>query len=313
MIEFSIPDFWHQSEVNSILINLMKEQPELFDENIKIGSIYGSFPCIWNGGRYVYGTYDKQQTINIIEFFNKNQIEIRHTFTNRFLKLTDRYDHVCNQICEITSEIGKKYNIKNACNIYDDDLAEYISKKYPDLKIIYSTTKELQNLNQINEYSKNNLVIPSYKVNHNFQLLKQLKYPQNIELLCIEIGCIINCPYRIEHQDAVSASILQITNPKGESFNEEKCPISKTTENWYKRYLNPEVCITKQQIQEIYLPLNINKFKISGRGQLMTNTLANIESYVNYFIKQEYRDYFRIEILNKLFLWDKAVIGGISE
>ena len=301
MIEFSIPDFWQQSELNSILIYLIGKEPNCFHGDLKIGSVFGSFPCIWNSGRAEHGIYNKQQAIDVINFFNMNQIEIRHTFTNRFIKETDKYDHVCNQICEITSEIGKTYGIKNSCTIYHDWLAEYISKTYPDLKIVYSTTKELQTVEQINKYSEKNTVIPSYNVNHNIELLKQLKYPQNIELLCIETGCNPKCKYRIEHQDHVSSSILQINIPKecGHNFNEGMCP-SKLNKNWYSSYNNPSIYISFEQMKNIYLPLKINKFKISGRGPQFSHTINDIESYINFFVKPEYKDYMRLEILHRL-------------
>ena len=180
MIEFSIPDFWHQSQLLSTFFHVFEEHTDCFYDDILINSTYGSFPCIWDGGRAVYGTYLYPQARDIIRFFNNYGIQVRHTFTNRFLKDTDKYDHIGNQICELSEEVGAEYGIQNGCTIYDENLAEYISKTYPTLKIIYSTTKELKTLKDINQYSTNNLLIPSYNVNHNMNLLKQLKNPQNI-------------------------------------------------------------------------------------------------------------------------------------
>ena len=63
MIQYSLPDItWHLS-FNLMLSRLKRTAPELFFEDVGIGSIYGCFPgCIMNGGRFFVGpryTYDQ--------------------------------------------------------------------------------------------------------------------------------------------------------------------------------------------------------------------------------------------------------------
>ena len=68
-IYFHIPGFFEFYGINIRLIELMKEHPEYFYDNIKIGSVYGSFPsAIWNGGRlfFVQEKKWKKLLINII-------------------------------------------------------------------------------------------------------------------------------------------------------------------------------------------------------------------------------------------------------
>lgn len=308
MIEFSIPDFWHQSELNSVFIYMMQQHPECFYDDVKIGSTFGSFPCIWNGGRGTYGEFTKKYAYDIIEYFNSRGIEIRHTFTNRFISKDGKYDRIGNLICEMSTELGEKYNITNKCNIYDENLAEYISKTYPNLQIIYSTTKELKTLEQINHYSQNNLTIPSYNINHDMVLLSQLKYPENIELLCIETGCIKNCPYRIVHQDHVSSTIMQIDEENPFDMDTQ-CPVKD--HNWYKSYNDPDVFISIEQIRNLYLPLKLNQFKISGRGPNMHNLFSNLESFLHFFVKPEYQGYIRIEVLEKTIYEQFTHVGAL--
>ena len=309
MIEFSIPDFWQMSLLNSFIINIKNNYPEFFNEDIEITSSFGSFPCIWNGTRgLISGIHTKSAMLRILEFFNSNNISIRHTFTNRCLKNTDVYDHNANQICELTCEVGQKYNIQNGCTIYDQNLEEYIRKTYPDLQIIYSTTKELSTVKEIDEYSEKGLVIPSYNLNHNMDILKQLKHPENIELLCVEQGCFANCPNREKHKDFVSKAVLNEIISMDELMNEVDCPLlDEPYINWYQWCNNPDVYISIDQIRTDYLSLGFNKFKIAGRGQTNWVLIDNIESYLNFFIKPKYQNFMRVELLN-LTLGSEAMV-----
>lgn len=315
MIEFSIPDFWQMSLLNSFLINAMIDHPEFFNDDTKVTSIFGSFPCIWNGGRgLIQGMYSRNVIIRVMEFFNERHISLRHTFTNRFLKDIEKYDHIGNQICELTSKIGQKYNVINGCVVYSEDLSNHIKEHFPDLQIIYSTTKELKTIENINKYSQNNLVVPSYTINHNMDLLKQLKYPQNIELLSVEQGCIPNCPNREIHQDCVSQLVLNEFDITTSPFNDSKCPLlQEPYVNWYQWCNNPQIYISIDQIRQEYLPLGFNKFKIAGRGFSVGTLLNNVESFLNYLVKPEYQNFIRIELLN-LVLGEQLVmpIGALN-
>ena len=44
MIKFSIPDYYGFYGLNLFLIDLMREQPDKFYDDIIIDSVYGSFP-----------------------------------------------------------------------------------------------------------------------------------------------------------------------------------------------------------------------------------------------------------------------------
>ena len=43
-ILFSIPDFYNLFDLNMMLISLKQQEPEKFYEDVKIDSVYGSFP-----------------------------------------------------------------------------------------------------------------------------------------------------------------------------------------------------------------------------------------------------------------------------
>ena len=55
-IKFHLPDFAVHYRFNRVFLAMMKNCPEYFYDDIKIGSIYGTFPqSLWNGGRLMAG------------------------------------------------------------------------------------------------------------------------------------------------------------------------------------------------------------------------------------------------------------------
>ena len=52
MITYSLPDFTRHLQLNLMMIDFMRKNPEIFLDDIEISSLYGNFPgCIMNGGR----------------------------------------------------------------------------------------------------------------------------------------------------------------------------------------------------------------------------------------------------------------------
>ena len=50
--KFHIPDIWVHKDLNLYLIDMIKNHPEFFYDDIEIASCYGCFPsALWNGGR----------------------------------------------------------------------------------------------------------------------------------------------------------------------------------------------------------------------------------------------------------------------
>ena len=58
MIRYSLPDFTRHLRLNLMMVDFMRKSPEVFWDDIRISSLYGSFPgCIMNGGRYFVGEW----------------------------------------------------------------------------------------------------------------------------------------------------------------------------------------------------------------------------------------------------------------
>lgn len=288
-IEFSIPGLYGFNHLNMFLFELIEKYPNKFYDDFKITSMYGSFPeCIWNGGRGVGGTFIAKDVQKAVEILNKRGVTLRYTFTNCKLSKEDTYDHVCNQVLKLT----KKYQtIKNDINVGSEVLKNYIEEKYKDdFNIVMSTTLCVKDVDEINKITEKYLLVPDYSINNDFEKLSRLKYKENIEILANE-SCNPNCPARRRHYEELSSYFLK----------EEVEPIDcyyandPNHENYYRANVKQCHHIKREDILNKYLPLGVNKFKIVGRG---VTILKVIEGYVEYFVKQEYRDEIRYDLLN---------------
>lgn len=283
MINFSIPDFFFNFDLNVILLYLMENEKEKFYDDIKIDSIYGSFPCIWNGGRAINGGTHQIEMKKCIEYFNKKNISIRHTFTNSLLTEDDLRDHTGNLICKLSE------NSLNGINVFSSLMYNYIKTNYPKFYLIWSTTLGEKNIDKINELSEKDLLVLDYNLNKDFKTLKKLKHPENVEILVNEI-CVENCTFRQKHYEFESNKQLNLLS---ENFT---CP--HQVDLFYTNTVNRKHYITINSIYHNYLDMGINKFKIMGRGRPLSEI---IEYYVLYFVKPEYQNEIRQKLLIAIF------------
>ena len=86
--------------------DLKKNYPYVFDPNIEISSIFGCFPnCIWMGGGHFHSNvfYLSDSIERCVEFYNKNNMPIRFTFTNPVLTKEMYHDQYGHRILEIAN------------------------------------------------------------------------------------------------------------------------------------------------------------------------------------------------------------------
>lgn len=303
-IYFSIPDFTYLYPLNRALLNLLNKYNYMFNSEVIIDTIFDSFPCIWQGGRAIVD--DKFYTYNDIydriNFFNYNGLGVRQVFTNMLLTETHLNDTIGNTILTILNDLSIKYNISNGCTVNSQILFDYIKVHYPNLHIVYSTTKEINNINEINQLTKNNLLVLSYNFNNNFELLSQLKHPENCEILCVEEGCIEHCEFRTQHNLYCSAKNLRLDM---KNYPYPNCPVFRNINPiyYYNDITNKLWYISFEDIIKKYLPQHFNKFKISGRSKTPNTIINTIENYILFLVKPEYQNIIRnlllIEVFNK--------------
>lgn len=283
-IYFSIPDFWAKHDLNVLLMQLYLNEREKFFDDIIIDSIYGNFPCIWNGGRYLRGNPAGLEMYDIIKEFNNFGLSIRFTCTNTLLKEPQLQDTIGNQILSL-GEYPINSKIKNGVNCGNELMNNYVKEKYPNYYTIWSTTIGITNINEINKKSQDQLLVLERTISKDFDLLEKIIHKENIELLCCE-RCRCTPEIRQAHYENLHRAIL------GELVPDFICPYFQQGQ---KEYYYPTINdnpgnISIKEIREKYLPMGFNKFKISGRNESIINL---IERYINYLIKDEYRDHVR--------------------
>lgn len=280
-IRYSLPDFYNYYDLNLNLVHLMEIYPGYFRDNVRVDSVYGTFPgCIWNGGRVQFGGCSLENMQATIAGYNQKGISVRYTFTNRQITGRHHFDYYGNTILQIAD------NGLNGVNTSVEKFAEYVKANYPSYYLINSTTKKIKDVDEVNEISKDTLTVIPYTMN-NTDAIPKLEHPENIELLCCET-CIDNCPNRSHHYDTLStAQMLRPTEPF-------KCPHGCEIYYYYETIPTRKHHISPEDIEQKYLPLGFNQFKISGRNDSVINV---IERYATYLAKPEYVDTVRNHLL----------------
>lgn len=284
-IIYSIPDFFHYYNLNMNLINLMRKRPEMFRDNVVIGSVYGAFPgFIWNSGRATMGQATFENIVGTVKAFNDLGISVRYTCTNALLQGMHLMDLYCNKILEVTE------NELNGVTVNLDILDRHITKNFPKFYHVWSTTKGAKSVEETNKLSKDRLTVPYYGMN-NTSALDEFEHPEHIEILVSE-ACIENCPLRSKHYEDISK--LQLIEPS-EGF---MCPNGCENYLYYETVTKRKHYVSPEMIEEIYLPRGIHQFKIGGRND---NAINVIENYANYFARPEQKDNVRNVLLHAHF------------
>lgn len=288
MINFILPGFYLNFNLNKQLLQCYYDYPEFFYDNINLYAIYDSFPWnIFSGGREPNN--DRHATIEdiyiIMETF-KN-LEIRQICTNSLIteqNLSNRFANICLKLLE---------NPKNGIVINNLTLLNYIKNQYPKYKIILSTTACNTNTNNILSQLNDpiyNLICLDYNINNNFDFLNNLTQSEKDKCeFLVNPVCIPNCKERALHYKQISESFLNFFPHSARvhhCYRKDKIYCSKT------QWEMPTV-ISPQQIFEIYEPNGFSYFKLEDRT-LPSEILAKI--YITYLIKPQ----FQLKILQYL-------------
>lgn len=282
MINFIIPGLYELNKLNINLLYLLKYRPEFFENNIKIGAVFGAFHFnIWDGGRifHSYKQASREDIQNLKKLYNDEfQVPMRFVFTNNLLTLEDCYDKFNNMVLEIC------HNDLNEIVLTSPILYDYIKENYPKYKIISSTTKCITNseesLQEILD-DKYYMTCIDYNLNHNWNLLNIIPEDKKdkVEFLVNAI-CPSGCQFRKEHYKLNSVFSLNY----GKLYPLPGCNIKFNTLEFTNERNNN---ITKEEIFNQYAPKGFTNFKIEGR------TLSDYEvglNYVRYMVKDEYKE-----------------------
>lgn len=284
---YHLPGLFEFYELYSLFLPLFYNHREYFYDWCEIGSIYGApADCLWGGGRVGFGDDEPEK---VLELMQKYGISARLTFSNSLIKEEHLSDEKCNRLCEMFVKSGE---VQNGIIICSDLLLEYLKKSYPGLYFVSSTTKVLTDFGQLeNELNREDFrfVVPDFRLNKAFDKFGTLteKQKSKVEFLCNEC-CYFGCNDRKSCYENVSRKCLDEDCPDficRSPGGNEGYRFSKAMEN--------PAFIGTDDIENTYLPMGFNQFKIEGRG---LGSAVVLEFLLYYMTKPEYRLKVREEI-----------------
>ena len=285
MYRFVIGDALGIVDINTTLLDLMKTHPEFFYDDFEITAVFGCPPnCIWNGGTtqmYSQPPFDREMLRAMYHTYNDRGIEYRLTLTNHLLQENHMLDTYGNAILDEGNNTGFKNKVLYNLPV----VKEYVQKNYPNFGFVRSITSGLNSLEEVDELSKDEVVVLPTKFNKDFEGLKKLHHPENIEILCNQM-CIDFCPYNDSHY-----LIFDKKNLYGEMIS-TKCKFSDIRKKLGPHYpYGDRKLIVRREDLPKYEELGITMFKLAGRPLTYGGEARKtVIGYLHLFVKKEYQD-----------------------
>lgn len=270
---FHLPGLFEFTELYRKFLPLFYGHREWFYENCEIASLYGApADALWGGGRVGFGEDDAESVLSLLSEYG---ISGRLTFSNSLLLPEHLSDRKCNKLCERFSAAGSRSDamaghmmgraVRNGVIVHSELLLSYLRETYPTLYFVSSTTKCLTEFGDLRKElgrEEFDYVVPDFRLNKAFSLLEGLpqKEKDKAEFLVNEC-CDINCKERKACYENVSRKSL------GDTSVDHICHGAHAAEGYrFSRAMENPAFISREDIQNIYLPMGFSNFKIEGRG-----------------------------------------------
>ena len=286
MINFYLPDFYFNCNMNKFAIQYQEEHPEWFREGCNIAGVYGVYPAtIWNGEYYVLGGADNENIIETTKEFNSKGKSIVFEFTNVRLQPYHIYDNISNLHCRLCED-----DLNMIC-VADDLIKDYVEEAYPKYSFISSSAKHLYELEDLQKELKDDsyrYVIANTVFNNDDELFKL----ENKD----KIIMVLNDPHKFscpnDNARCIYNSDLQLNI--GLATTQSPCYGCTATQASFYELMERKHFIKVEDVYGKYPENGINTFYMCGRA---ANKLDLLEAYIYYLIKPEYQDYVRLKFM----------------
>lgn len=275
MLRYSLPDFTVGLSRNMLFIRLHESNPELFQDDVVLDSVYGCFPdCIVNGGRaFVRERAHRHEMERTFELLNAHGVKARLTFTNMLVGREHLSDAYFNEILDVASGFDVEAIVASEL------VADYIARRH-GFPLTLSTTVELLDVEEINDATaRYDQVVLNYGLNKDRSVLARLAHPERIEVMVNEL-CRPNCPLRRSHYMHNSADQLARSITPFQGCDPSRLLTLDDAEG------SPTV-LSSDDVRRLSEEFGIGSFKIVGRG--MPGDVV-VDSYVRYLIKPRYQE-----------------------
>ena len=256
---FHLPGLFSFYDFYRVFLPLFREHREYFYDWCTIGSIYGApADCIWGGGRVSSGEAAPEKVLSLTREYG---ISARLTFSNSLLAPEHLTDRKCNRLCALFSRPGP---VENGVILHSELLLAYLSRQYPELYRVSSTTKVLTDFSDLRkelDRPEFRYVVPDFRLNKALDRLDTLTPAEKdkVEFLCNEC-CWFGCRDRRACYENVSRRNL------GLPCQEHSCAAPGGGQGYrFSLAMKNPGFISTRDIRDIYLPKGFSNFKIEGR------------------------------------------------
>ena len=280
MIEYYLPEFYGNFKLIIGLHDLMDQRPDLFYEDIRIGAAYGCFPgCIWNGGRVLMGSSNKEEIRYALQEYNDRGIAVRYTFTNPVLEPM----HVLDTYCNLCMRMGD--NGRNEVLVNSPILEKFLRDNYPSYGFVSSTTKCLSDPDRIRrELEQDYIMVVLDSAMNNTEELFAMDHKDRIELIANHY-CMDSCPRRKAHYEAVGKAQLE--------YDHADFPLCPNITRSFEEIQQNRSFLSTEAIYGRYAAAGFTHFKLDGRGFKREKVL---QSFLYYLVREECREEVRARV-----------------
>lgn len=277
-LDWNIAGLFSQDEVLLFVFNEIKK----YDLKIPVSYVFGSIPCIFQGGHINAHTMSLNETFKTLDQYDALNIGCRLTFSNHLLDKRDLKDKKGNKLLAYLNEKDKEIH---GVVVSSDLLAAHIRKKYPNLQLICSVIKPATEVGWGKEapdyynrlFDLYDIVVVNIALAENIDFLKQITHPQRCEFIA-NSHCYPNCKYSSAHYNlSAQLGIAQSIYERGPSEDlqklEELCKEQRAGNPFAGTNLSYE------KMNEL-IKLGFIHYKIEGRNFQNETLLRDLGDYV---------------------------------
>ena len=276
-IYFSIPGIFTNFSVNKLIIDLYKNRPYIFNENIKPDCVYGSFfGNVWGLERFADSRIDLKRIKKILNYYKENSIKIQFEINNPLVS----EKHLNNKLCNYMVDLCSDFNLSVVVN--SNILLNHIKEHYPNVNI-FTEKKEIQAEKRLIDISQ----IQAEGINSNYE-----KYELILNDFC---ECVKN--ERERHIEYLAKE--QLVGKKVTPYY----PCKMQFDCSYKSVQKHKNFVNFDELYN-YNKIGFNRFRIQSASYLkFLSPYCTIDDliyfYIYYLIKQEYQKYLKKALLNR--------------
>ena len=274
MINYTLPDFTVGLGLNLFFIRLLEQRPALFQDGVRIDSVYGCFPaCDLNGGRaFLRERATPRQMEEAFSLLAEHGVKARLTLTNMLADEDDLHDEYLNAMLAIASRYGVE------AIVYADLVGDYGRERY-GMRCVLSTTRALADAAEVNRMTKRyDYVVLDYNRHKDPAFLAALEDRDKVEVMVNEF-CAYRCPHRAQHY------LHNSEDQRSGTMRPFECVAKRA--DFFDHEPGHPVIFTDREVRDLHDEYGIGYFKIVGRGVAFQTVL---EAYAYYLVRPEYRE-----------------------